>query len=66
MLLGRWRPEQGRPVTHRHSSSEVHMASSKNTAVFGIYRTPDDAERAVDALMGNGFSERRDLRAAAG
>jgi hypothetical protein len=30
--------------------------SSKNTAVFGIYRTPEDAERAVDALMGNGFS----------
>jgi hypothetical protein len=30
--------------------------ASKNTAVFGIYRTPDDAERAVDALMGNGFS----------
>ena len=30
--------------------------ASKNTAVFGIYRTPADAERAVDALMGNGFS----------
>ena len=30
--------------------------ASKNTAVFGIYRTPEDAERAVDALMGNGFS----------
>jgi hypothetical protein len=30
--------------------------ASKNTAVFGIYRTPDDAERAVDALLGNGFS----------
>jgi hypothetical protein len=30
--------------------------ASKNTAVFGIYRTPSDAERAVDALMGNGFS----------
>jgi hypothetical protein len=29
--------------------------ASKNTAVFGIYRTPEDAERAVDALMGNGF-----------
>jgi hypothetical protein len=32
------------------------MASSKNTAVFGIYRTPEDAERAVDALMGAGFA----------
>jgi hypothetical protein len=30
--------------------------ASKNTAVFGIYRTPEDAERAVDALIGNGFS----------
>jgi hypothetical protein len=30
--------------------------ASKNTAVFGIYRTAADAERAVDALMGNGFS----------
>jgi len=30
--------------------------ASKNTAVFGIYRTPADAERAVDALMNNGFS----------
>src|SRR6202044_782340 len=30
--------------------------ASKNTAVFGIYRAPEDAERAVDALMGNGFS----------
>jgi len=30
--------------------------ASKNTAVFGIYRTPEDAERAVDALMGAGFA----------
>jgi hypothetical protein len=30
--------------------------ASKNTAVFGIYRTPADAERAVDALIGNGFA----------
>jgi hypothetical protein len=30
--------------------------ASKNTAVFGIYRTPEDAERAVDALMRAGFA----------
>jgi hypothetical protein len=30
--------------------------ASKNTAVFGIYPTPADAERAVDALIGNGFA----------
>src|SRR6201996_2871510 len=29
--------------------------ASKNTAGFGIYRTPGDAERAVDALMRDGF-----------
>jgi hypothetical protein len=41
---------------HRHSLPEDLNMASKNTAVFGIYRTPADAERAVDALMGNGFS----------
>jgi hypothetical protein len=41
---------------HRHSLPEDLNMGSKNTAVFGIYRTPTDAERAVDALMGNGFS----------
>ena len=30
--------------------------ASKNTAVFGIYRTPENAERAVDALIGAGFA----------
>ena len=30
--------------------------ASKNTAVFGIYRTPEDAERAVDTLMGAGYA----------
>src|ERR1700728_2322591 len=39
-----------------HSLPEGFNMASKNTAVFGIYRTPVDAERAVDALMGNGFS----------
>jgi hypothetical protein len=28
---------------------------SKKTAVFGIYRTVEDAERAVDSLVHNGF-----------
>jgi hypothetical protein len=41
---------------YRHSLPEDLNMASKNTAVFGIYRTPADAERAVDALMGNGFS----------
>src|SRR5580698_5751702 len=41
---------------HRHSLPEDFNMASKNTAVFGIYRAPEDAERAVDALMGNGFS----------
>src|ERR1700733_1231114 len=39
-----------------HSLPEDFNMASKNTAVFGIYRTPEDAERAVDALIGNGFS----------
>jgi hypothetical protein len=30
--------------------------ASKNTAVFGIYRTPEDAERAVDTLMNAGYA----------
>jgi hypothetical protein len=30
--------------------------SGRNTSVFGIYRSSDDAERAVDALLGAGFS----------
>jgi len=30
--------------------------SSKNTAVFGIYRSAEQAERAVDALVQAGFS----------
>ncbi|MEO8736080.1 MAG: general stress protein, partial [Edaphobacter sp.] len=30
--------------------------SSKNIAVFGIYRTPDLAERAVDHLLTLGFT----------
>src|ERR1700742_42745 len=29
--------------------------SSKNTAVFGIYRLPDQAERAVDSLIAAGY-----------
>jgi hypothetical protein len=51
-LCGRTSP----PSTHRHSSSEGFYMASKNTAVFGIYRTPEDAERSVDALMGAGFA----------
>src|SRR5580704_5315626 len=47
---------RSRSATHRHPLTEGFQMASKNTAVFGIYRTPDDAERAVDALMGNGFS----------
>ncbi len=43
---------QRRIVTHYR---RIFTMASKNTAVFGIYRTPEDAERAVDALMGNGF-----------
>jgi hypothetical protein len=30
--------------------------SSKNVAVFGIYPTPNEAERAVDHLLANGFT----------
>jgi len=30
--------------------------AGRNTAVFGIYRTSDDAERAVEALIGAGFA----------
>ena len=30
--------------------------SSKNVAVFGIYPTPNEAERAVDHLLTNGFT----------
>lgn len=30
--------------------------SMKNVAVFGIYATPNAAERAVDHLLGNGFT----------
>ena len=32
------------------------MASSKNVAVFGIYRTPSTAEAAVDHLLSRGFT----------
>ncbi len=31
--------------------------ASKNEAVFGIYKTADQAERAVDILAGEGFSQ---------
>src|SRR5437016_1849177 len=38
-----------------HPSEEVHMAS-KNTAVFGIYKTVAQAERAVATLTSAGFA----------
>jgi hypothetical protein len=47
-------PGAGRAANHHHL--EGFKMASKNTAVFGIYRAPEDAERAVDALMGAGFA----------
>jgi hypothetical protein len=54
MTLNLRGPGWGRAASHHHL--EGFKMASKNTAVFGIYRTPEDAERAVDALMGAGFA----------
>src|SRR5580698_4408707 len=56
-------PPVNRPIQHHETNppppdstgQEGHMAS-KNTAVFGIYKSVAQAERAVDALTAVGFA----------
>jgi hypothetical protein len=51
---GRGKRQPNHGETEENELGEIFMAG-KNTAVFGIYRTPDEAENGVHTLIKDGF-----------